>query len=362
MDTLRDLMLENPAFYIGWGGLAIGIIFGFIVFRTNFCAMGAVSDMMSFGDFRRFRSWLMATAVAMIGVALLERAGITDTGLSMYVNASFGWGGAIVGGLVFGIGMVLGGGCVSKNLVRTGGGDVRSLFVLVVIGISAYMTIGGLLGPLRVALFAPLTTDLAALGIADQRIGTLLAALTGMAPDTAALLALVVLAGGILAYCFKDAGFRRSPAHLVAGLGIGLCVVAGWALTGLTYDEFADNPTVISLTFVRPVGDSVDYLMRYTAYSAVGFGIATVAGTLIGAFLGALSQRKFALAGFNGATDTIRNLIGAVMMGFGGVVALGCTVGQGITGFSTLALGSGLALAAIVIGGIIGMKIMEALA
>ncbi len=362
LDMWRETMVENPGFYLGWGGLLIGTIFGFIVFRTNFCTMGSISDFLSFGDFRRFRSWLLAIATAMIGVALLERGGVADVSLSMYVSPTFTWGANIAGGLIFGIGMVFGGGCVSKNLVRAGGGDLRSLLVLVVIGITAFMTIGGLFGPLRVAVFGPVTADLGAMGLADQRLGTVLAALTGMAADTAALVAVVVLAGGILAYCFSDKGFRTSPSHLIAGVGIGLCVLAGWALTGLAYDEFADNPTLISLTFARPTGDSLDYLMRFTAFSGPSFAVTTTAGALLGAFLAALSQKKFALATFSDPSDTLRNLGGAVMMGFGGVVALGCTVGQAVTGFSTLAMGSGLTFIFIVIGGIIGMKIMEALA
>ncbi len=362
LEGWKEIMVENPAFYLGWGGLVIGIVFGFIVERTNFCTMGSISDINAFGDFRRFRSWLMAGAVAMLGVAWLERAGLADMSLSMYTGANFIWGSNIVGGLVFGIGMVLGGGCVSKNLVRVGGGDLRSLVVLIVIGISAFMTIGGLLGPFRVAVFSPLTTDLSAQGIQDQRLGSILAGVTGMEADTAGLVALVVVAGGILLWALKDRGFRTSPAHLVAAIGIGLCVVAGWLLTALAYDEFADNPTLISLTFARPAGESIDYLMRFTAFGAASFGVATVGGTILGAFLSALSQKKFALAGFNGTADTARNLIGAVLMGFGGVLALGCTVGQGLTGWSTLALGSGLTLASIILGGFLGMKLMERLA
>ena len=362
LDAWKETMLENPGFYIGWGGLLIGIVFGFIVYRTNFCAMGSISDINAFGDWRRFRSWLMAGAVAMLGVAWLESAGLADMSMAMYTGANLTWGANIVGGLVFGVGMVLGGGCVSKNLVRAGGGDLRSLLMIMVIGVSAFMTIGGLFGPFRVAAFTPLTADLSASGMADQRLGTILAALTGMEAGTAGLVALIIAAGGILLFCFKDKGFRSSPSHVIAGLGIGLCVIAGWLLMALTYDEFADNPTLISLTFARPTGDSLDYLMRFTAFSGAGFGVASLGGTILGAFLGAISKRRFALASFSGTADTARNLIGAVMMGFGGVLALGCTVGQGITGLSTLAVGSALTLISIVLGGFGGMKLMERLA
>ncbi len=362
LDGWKETMLEDPGFYLAWGGLLIGIVFGFIVYRTNFCTMGSISDINAFGDWRRFRSWLVAGAVAMIGVAWLERAGIADMSMTMYTTPNFIWGSNIAGGLIFGIGMVLGGGCVSKNLVRAGGGDLRALMVLIVIGITAFMTIGGLLGPFRMAVFGPLSSDLTQAGLENQRLGHILASVTGMATDTASLIAVVVVAGGILIWALADKGFRTSPSHMIAGIGIGLCVIAGWMLTGLTYDEFADNPTLISLTFARPTGDSLDYLMRFTAFSGPGFGVTTTGGTILGAFLGAISQRKFAFASFNGTADTIRNLIGAVLMGFGGVLALGCTVGQGLTGFSTLAIGSALTLASIIAGGFAGMKLMERLA
>ena len=133
-------------------------------------------------------------------------------------------------------------------------------------------------------------------------------------------------------------------------------------LTGLTFDEFADNPTVESLSYVRPAGDTVDYLMRFTAYGAPGFTVVTLLGALVGAFLSAITNKSFAFATFTDSSDTLRNMMGAVLMGIGGVAALGCTVGQSVTGFSTLALGSLVTFVFIVIGGIIGMKIMEALA
>lgn len=360
IETIRETAIENAAAWILWGGLLIGAVFGFIIQRTNFCTMGSLSDILSFGDWRRFRSWLLAAAVAILGVFWIERAGIADMTNSMYVSSSLAWGGHVLGGLIFGIGMVFSGGCVSRNLVRAGSGDLRSLVVLWLIGGAAYMTIGGLFGPTRVAVVGAMTTDLSAAGIPDQRIGTLLSSLTGLAPDTAQMLAVATIAGAILVWCLMDAGFRRSPPHLAAGIGIGLCVIAGWLLTALTYDEFAANPTLASLSYVRPAGDSIDYFMRYTAFEAPGFAVTTTVGALAGAFIGAVTQRRFHLATFSDPADTLRNLFGAILMGVGGVVALGCTIGQAVTGFSTLALGSLITFVFIIIGGVIGMKAMEA--
>jgi uncharacterized membrane protein YedE/YeeE len=360
IESFRETAIENAAIYVLWGGLLIGAVFGFIVQRTNFCTMGSLSDILAFGDWRRFRSWLMAAAVAMLGVLAIETAGIGEMTNSMYVTPGLAWGGHVLGGLIFGFGMVFSGGCVSRNLVRAGSGDLRSMIVLWVVGGTAYMTIGGLFGPARAAFVGATSADLSGAGIADQRLGSVLSGLTGLAPGTAQTLAVAVVAGIILIWCLKDGGFRRSLPHMAAGIGIGLCVTAGWFLTAITFDEFATNPTLASLSYVRPAGDTIDYLMRFTAYAAPGFAVTTTIGALVGAFVGAISQGRFHIATFSDPGDTMRNLLGAALMGIGGVLALGCTIGQAVTGVSTLALGSLITFACIVLGGFIGLKTMEA--
>ncbi|MEE9388290.1 MAG: YeeE/YedE family protein [Paracoccaceae bacterium] len=360
LETLKEIVVENPGFYVGWGGLLIGIVFGVIVYRTNFCTMGSISDILSFGDYKRFRSWLLAAAVGILGVGMLEYIGVVDVADSIYLTPNFGWLANIVGGLMFGFGMVFAGGCISRNLVRAGGGDLRSLVVLMFTGVFGFMTIGGLLGPLRVSLFGPATLDLTGRGMATQGVDEFLAAASGMGLAGANTAAVLVLAGAILVYCFKDAGFRTSPNHIFAGVGIGLCVVAGWFLTGLAQDEFADVPVQLtSLTYVRPTGDTLDYMMRFTALGAPGFGVVTLIGALLGGFLGALSRGRLHLTTFADKKDSIRNMFGAAFMGIGGVLALGCTVGQGLTGVSTLAVGSFITLASIIGGAVAGVKSLE---
>lgn len=360
IETLKAAALASPSATLSWGGLLIGVVFGLIVQRSNFCAMGAIADMRSFGDFKRFRAWLLACAVAMIGVAGLQAAGVAEFSTSLYQAPRLAWGGHVVGGLLFGFGMVFAGGCVSRNLVRAGGGDLRAGLALIVTGIFGYMSIGGLLAPLRVALVDPLSTDLTRLGMADQHVGTLLATLTGWESVTAPTA--LAVAAALLFYCLADTGFRASARHLGAGLGLGLCIVAGWALTGLTHDEFAAAPTLASLSFVRPTGETLDYLMRFTAFDAASFAVATTIGTVIGGFLGAAGRGQLRLSTFADTSDTLRNLFGAALMGVGGVLALGCTVGQALSGVSTLALGSVLTFVCIVIGGIAGVKTLETLA
>lgn len=360
IEAWREAVVESAAFYIGWGGLLIGVVFGYLVYVTNFCTMGSISDILTFGDYNRFRAWLLACAVAILGVAGIEAVGVANTADSMYMTPNLAWLANIVGGLLFGFGMVFSGGCISRNLVRAGGGDLRSLVVLVITGIFAYITIGGILGPLRVALFDPASIDLTQSGMETQRIGEAVSVLSGLSLETATYATVVIVAGALLIYCFKDAGFRASGRNLLAGFGIGLCIVAGWFLTGLAADDFADIPVqLISLSYVRPTGDTIDYLMRFTALGPPGFGIVTTAGALLGGFLGAVRMGRLGLTSFADAPDSVRNMGGAALMGIGGVLALGCTVGQALTGFSTLAIGSAITFAAIVAGGVVGVKTIE---
>jgi hypothetical protein len=220
------------------------------------------------------------------------------------------------------------------------------------------MTIAGVLAPARAAL--EVATGMALAGVPTQGLGDLLAAHAGIARGWAKPVAAALAAAVALAYCFADAKFRTSPLHIASGLAVGLTVVAGWALTGLAYDEMAARPSPpISLTYIRPVGDTLQWLALYTATPVPGFGVASVLGALLGAFVASITQRRFRLVTFADTGDTVRNLLGAALMGVGGVMALGCTVGQAVTGVSTLALGSFLTFAAIVAGGFLGLRLLE---
>lgn len=357
---MRDFIVANAPVAMAIGGLLIGFVFGWIVFRTNFCTMGSISDFMSFGDYRRFRAWILAAATALIGAQSLNAAGVIDLGHSMYSTAQLDWFGNIVGGLMFGLGMVFAGGCASRNLVRAGGGDLRSLIVLLVVGLFAYMSIGGLLGPIRADLTERTAVKLSSIG--STSLGDVLAHVSGLDTSTAAWLTTALIAGAALIYCFKSSEFRSSPTHIIAGIGIGLCVTAGWALTGMAFDELAIQPiATVSLTYVRPTGDTMEWLQRFTAAPLPGFGVTSTLGALLGAAVASLSAGRFKFTTFASPNDTLRNLFGAALMGIGGVMALGCTIGQGVTGVSTLAIGSFLTFAAIVVGGIIGIKRMEAI-
>ena len=338
-------------------GFVLGGVFGATAQRTNFCTMGAISDVVFMGNWNRMRAWMLAIAVAMLVSQAMHAFEVVDLTESIYLTANLGWAGAIIGGLMFGFGMTLGGGCGNKTLVRLGAGNLKSLVVAIVLGIFAYMTLRGLIGMARVEMEAATNLDLSE-NFGSQGIPDLLAGLTGASADMLRWVVTILLGGGLLAFCFKDADFRASKRDMAAGLIIGLLVPAAWYATGVIgYDDF--EPTALgSFTFVNPAGESIMYLMTFSGAS-INFGIAAVGGVIAGAFAMSGATKTFRVESFTDAKDMIRHLVGAALMGTGGILALGCTVGQGITGMSTLALGSAIALASIIAGGVYGMKYLE---
>ncbi|MAH85648.1 MAG: hypothetical protein CBB68_15595 [Rhodospirillaceae bacterium TMED8] len=344
-------------FIVSFLGLVLGLFFGITAQRTNFCTMGAISDVVFMGDWNRFRAWMLSIAVAIIGSQALHISGILDLGNSIYLNPNLGWVGAIIGGLLFGFGMTLAGGCGNKTLVRLGAGNLKSLVVVLFIGIFAYMTLRGITGLARVEIENAFNTNLEIFGMTDQSLPAFIH-LFGFTDLAARLGILVIIVGGLLGFVFKSAEFRASKTDLIGGLFIGLMVPAAWYVTGvLGVDDFEPTP-LTSLSFVAPVGESIQYLMTFTG-STINFGVAVVFGVIFGSFISAKLTGDFRIEAFTDPNDMLRHMIGGSIMGIGGVMALGCTVGQGITGMSTLAAGSLLALLAILLGGYFGMKYME---
>ncbi len=342
----------------GIGGLVLGLVFGATAQRTNFCTMGAISDLVLMGDARRFRSWLLAIAVAMLGSQALHVAGLVDLDKSIYLTANFGWLGAIVGGLMFGFGMTRTGGCGSRTLVRLGAGNLKSVIVFVVVGLFAYMTLRGIVAVARLQLEAVGTINLTARGLPRQGLADMIAALLGAPVSWVRQGLTAAVAAGILSYCFASADFRGSLRDIVGGAVIGATIVLGWYVTGVAaFDDFQPLP-LASLTFIAPVGDSLQYLMTFTG-STISFGVATVGGVIAGSFVMAKATGTFRGESFADRDDLLSHLGGAALMGVGGVTALGCTIGQGITGMSTLSLGSLLAWLSILAGGVLGMKVLE---
>ena len=353
---------------VALGGFLLAFVFGAVANRTNFCTMGAVSDVVNMGSWARMRMWLLAIAVAILGTHALQLAGLIDLTKSIYVRPNFTWLSYLLGGFLFGVGMTLGSGCGSKTLVRLGGGSLKSLIVFVFLAIAAYMTLKGLFAIWRQGAIDRVAADLNAAHMPRQDLPTMIAALTGASLAPVELAVAIAVAGALLAFVFKDRDFRASFDHILGGTVVGLVIVGGWYVTG--HVGFAENPetledtffgtnsrTIESLSFVAPVGYALELLMLWSDQSLrVTFGVAATVGIIAGSFAYAIASRTFRWEGLAGAEDTANHVVGGILMGFGGVTALGCTIGQGLTGFSTLALGSILAFLAIVAGSALTMK------
>jgi uncharacterized membrane protein YedE/YeeE len=327
-------------------GLVLGIALGFVARRGRFCTLGAIEDAVYAKDTRRLRMWLLAAAVAIIGVHLLEGIGQLDLSRSIYTSARIEWGGALIGGLLFGLGMALVGTCGFGTLLRLGGGDLKSLVAFLVMALTAMMTMRGVTGLARVQAIEPLSYDVA--GSLSQRIPDLL----GLAGTSGLLFPFAVAIVIGAAAC--TVGFLRSGWSVATGVGIGLIVVLGWWATGNAgFDPF-DTRRVESFSFVAPLGETVLYLMLASGLRP-DFPVGAVLGVLAGAFLAAKSEGHFRWEAPDDAREMKRHLLGAFLMGFGGIAALGCTIGQGITGVSTLAIGSFIAIGSIVAGARLGL-------
>ncbi len=344
---------------MGLVGFGLGIIFGATAQRTEFCTMGSISDIVFMGNWNRFRAWLLAIAIAILGSQGMHLAGIVDLNTSIYLTPNLGWFGAILGGLLFGFGMTMTGGCGYKTLVRLGAGNLKSLVAALFLAIFSYMTLRGLTGLARVQLESWTMIDLKeGVGVGAQGIPDLLAAATGLSATGARWAVTLAFAGALLWFCFKSAEFRASRRNIAAGAIIGAMIPVAWYATGVIgYDDFEPTP-LASFTFVNPVGESLQYLMTFTG-STINFGIGTVGGVIVGAFLAARLNGEFRIETFTDQTDMIRYMVGGSLMGIGGIMALGCTIGQGLTGMSTLAFGSLIAWLSIIAGGVFGMKYLE---
>ena len=368
-----------------WSIFAIAIVLGAVVNKSNFCTMGAVSDWVNMGDLGRIRAWLLAIAVALLGVVILESLGVINVSSSFppYRAGTLIWAENILGGFLFGIGMTLASGCGNKTLIRIGGGNLKSIVVLLIIGVIAYFMTNPfpnsdqtLFSVLFYEWIRPLAVSTQA-----QDLGTLIN------PDNAVATRLViglVLGVALLVFIFKSADFRRSFDNILGGLVVGLVVLAAWYVSSTVridvdgqlyslggyaqeWDFLAESdqgkPADIiplspqSFTFINPMGQTLGYVANGFERAMLTFGIVALFGVIVGSFLWSLVSRSLRLEWFVSAKDFFNHAIGAVLMGFGGVLALGCTIGQGITGVSTLAVGSFLALISIVFGSALTMKI-----
>ena len=369
-----------------WAAFGIALVMGAVVNKTNFCTMGAVSDLVNIGDSGRFRAWLLAIAVALLGVAILEPMGLVAINDSFppYRGGELLWGENLIGGFLFGIGMTLASGCGNKCLIRIGGGNIKSIMVMLVIGVIAYFMVSPFPGSDK-TLFSllfydwirPLSVSLGA----SQDLGSLLG---GESAGMARMIIGGVLGVVLLLFVFKSADFRGSFDNVLGGLVVGVAIVAAWYVTTnviidadgeqLTPAEYYEQWDMLaesdegkpaqgrplspqSYTFINPMAQSLGYAGSGFNKTLLTFGVMAFLGVIAGSLLWSMLSRSFRFEWFSSVADFFNHLVGAILMGFGGTLALGCTIGQGITGISTLATGSFLTFVAIVFGSALTMKI-----
>ncbi len=368
-----------------WGTFAIAVVMGAVVNKSNFCTMGAVSDLVNMGDNGRMRAWFLAAAIAILGVTLLESIGMANPNESFppYRGSTIVWFENILGGLLFGIGMTLASGCGNKTLIRIGGGNIKSIFVLIIISVIAYFMVNPFPDSdqtLMSLLFIDWTRPLS-LSLTTKQD---LASVFGL--DSIRLWVGLVVGLLIAVYALRSTELRGSFDNLLGGIVVGLCVVAFWYVSSTVtvyieteetnyslsgyyeeWDMIADsdkgkpaagrplNPQ--SFTFINPMGQAGGYLASGFNSKLLTAGLMALFGVIAGSFLWSILTKSFRIEWFNSVSDVVNHVIGAVLMGFGGVLAMGCTIGQGITGVSTLAIGSFITLLSIIFGSALTMKI-----
>ena len=358
-------------------GFALSVIFGAIANKANFCTMGAVSDWINIGDLNRMRSWLLAMAVATLGVGLLEYSGAIDMTLTEsndtsnppYRVANFVWLRHLVGGLLFGIGMTLGSGCGNKTLVRIGEGNLKSLIVLLLMSLSAAaMLFTSFDYVVFLQWMIPLSINFSDLGGSSQDLASVLAlAIDGEGGGAFGLIVALAVGLGLLAWILASKDFRGQFELLIAGIVIGVLVLIAWYVTagpgGQTLleelDFLDDRPYAAgaqSLSFIAPTAHTAQYVYQGFSPVFLTFGVVTVLGVIVGSLLYTVIFRKVRIEWFISWEDFLRHAAGGILMGVGGVLGMGCTIGQGITGVSTLALGSILTVVAIIGGSAATMK------
>jgi uncharacterized membrane protein YedE/YeeE len=324
-----------------------GILLGLAARLGRFCTLGAIEDLLYGGSDARMRMWALAIGTAVIGSFALIGSGLLNPGDTHYLSIQFSPVASIIGGLMFGYGMALSGNCGYGAIARLGGGDLRSFVIVLVMGVSVYCVLVGPLAPLRNLLFVqiPVTT------------GTP----PGLAQHAAAMTGLPMAGIGIgvgLALCALALGsteLRKDRTAIFWSVIVGLAIVSGWAGTQWVYDNGFDALPVVSHSFSAPVGETLLFAMTGSMQTA-SFAVGSICGVWLGAFLGSLIKGHFRWEACDDPRELRRQIIGAAIMGAGAVIAVGCTIGQGLTAFSLLAISAPVTFLAIVAGAALGLR------
>ena len=338
-------LISEPA-ALALVGLVGGVLLGLAARMGRFCTLGAIEDLMYGENTLRLRMWGIAIGVSIIGTFGLSALGLLDLSQTLYLARDWNPIESICGGLLFGYGMALAGNCGYGALARLGGGDLRSLLLVLVMGLSAYITLGGPLSALRLALFGDTQPADQAQSIAQTA-----ASLSGFSIETTGML----VGAAFIILTLTHRGMRAAPSYSIWGAVAGIAIVSGWAGTQWIASAGFEATPVVSHTFSAPLGETMLYLMTSSGNS-VSFGTGSVAGVILGAFIGSLIKGHFRWEACDDPRELRRQLLGAALMGIGAVIAVGCSVGQGLSAFSTLAYSAPLTMICIMIGAAAGLR------
>lgn len=350
-----------------WISFAAAFLLGLIMRQTNFCTMGAIADGVLMSDYSRARQWSLAIGLSILGVVVESATGFIESNKSIYAGSRLTYLSSLIGSLSFGFGMVLASGCGGKTLIRLGGGNLKSLVVFLVLGLFAYFTMKGFLAILRVNVLDTFYIDLGG----AQDLPSIISKQYDLNRSVIHLYLGLFLGLAFILFALLKRSFWTVN-NFLAGCGIGLLITVFWWISGSlaylaedpnTLEEvflFTNSGKMESLSFVAPYAYSLDWLMFFSDTSKLlTIGIVAVSGVIAGSFIHAVITCSFRLEGFANARDTAHHLIGGALMGFGGVAALGCTIGQGISAISVLALSSFIALPGFIVGAFIALRYLE---
>ena len=334
-----------------WGGFGLGILFGVLGQRLEFCVSGGLREWYQDRHPRRFAAILLALAFALLGTQFLVTRELIALQDSLYGQPAFSWLLVPLGGIFFGYGMMLARGCGSRALVLLGDGNLRSLVVLLSLAVGAGIVLTGFLASLRLDL---IDKTLLSLPLAEPTLPGFLHE-KGLPQFLARWLPTLLFVGALSYFSLRPMGLIKHPWQVAGAASIGLLVPLGWLLTGHFGADDFDPVQVESLTFVAPLTNGLQYLMLSSGTAAT-FGVTVVGGVLLGSLIASLASRDFELRAFTSPKQMLHSIGGGLLMGLGGALALGCSIGQGLTGLSTLAIMSFPAAFGILLGGLIAMK------
>jgi len=326
---------EAPA--LALGGLLIGAAFGALAQHSRFCLRAATIEFASGKLGGKVAIWVLTFATAVAGTQAAIVSGLLDVSEARQLSAAGSLSGALIGGLIFGCGMVLARGCASRLLVLSATGNLRALVSGLILTVVAQASFRGVLAPLREALAGLWVLPAGSVKSLLEPIGAGAGAGLG--------LGLAWLLIGLLIARHN----RVALSHGLAATGVGLMVAAGWVFTYAMSQVSFDPVAVKSITFTGPSADTLMGLINERTLP-LGFDIGLVPGVFLGSLAATLIAGEWRLQGFEGGQSMARYIAGASLMGFGGMLAGGCAVGAGVTGGAVFALTAWCALAAMWLG------------